>query len=185
MSDELTIYISAAPEMDAECELVGQLLAEVPRSRRWRIRRTPGVHEPGNPDLVALAESQFYLILLGGDVYAPIGLEASRALQADLPVFAHRCLGYPPAPATSHFAHNVGLRWQSYQTPAEFARAFERQLVTQLIAGTPGYGLLISDIEELMARQEAFEAQARDGEALPESEERRRGAGRGGIILEA
>lgn len=182
MSEELSIYISAAPEMDVECELVGQVLAEIPRSRRWRIRRTPGVHEPGNPDLEALSESQFYLVLLGGDVYAPIGLEVREAMTANLPIMAYRSLAFPPSPATSHYCHNVGLNWRHYATPAHFGRAFERHLVGQLIAGTPGYGLLVSDIEDLVARQEAFESQEPD-DALP-GVEHRRGAGRGGIILE-
>ena len=41
MDRELAIYVSAAQEMDRECELLGQLLAELIPAVRWTIKRTP------------------------------------------------------------------------------------------------------------------------------------------------
>ena len=40
MAAELSIYVSASPEMDAECELLGQMLANMARSLRWTIKRS-------------------------------------------------------------------------------------------------------------------------------------------------
>jgi hypothetical protein len=175
---ELALYVSASREMDPECELVGQLLASMPRSVRWVIKRTPGSHEQGNPDLAALRASRFYLILLGMDITAPIGVEWLTAQGAGLTTFAYQKASVVASPAASVFVRRSGVTWEQYRTPQEFARHFERALIIQLISGTPGYGLEMADIEELAARLRALGQDA----GQPGSEERR-GAGRGGVIL--
>ncbi|MBC7239453.1 MAG: hypothetical protein H5T71_05080, partial [Chloroflexi bacterium] len=73
--------------------------------------------------------------------------------------------------------------WQMYQSPQEFIRLFERDLITRLIEGTPGYGLDLADIEELSRRLKALDEA--DEKAQSEGGEERRGAGRGGVILPA
>ena len=175
---ELSIYISASGEMDAECELVGQRLADVPRAVRWIIKRTPGSYENGNPDLDALVDSDFYLILLGTDITAPIGVEWTVAQETGMTTFAFRNISAVPSPAAAFFIHNAGTDWHRYQTPHEFIWRFERSLISRLIEGTPGYGLSLSDIEELTQRLRATN-EAEDAEGGDE----RRGAGRGGVIL--
>jgi hypothetical protein len=83
-----------------------------------------------------------------------------------------------PLPAAAFFIHNAGTDWQRYQTPQEFIRRFERSLVSQLIEGTPGYGLSLGDIEELTQRLHTLD----EAESATSGDERR-GAGRGGVIL--
>ena len=178
MEKELAIYVSASAEMDAECELLGQLLAEMTKSIRWTIKRTPSPHELANPDLEALRASQFYLILMGSDITAPIGVELQAAKEAKLFTFAFRKMSVAPSPAGAYFIHHVDLEWQPYQTPQEFVRLFERALISQLLEGTPGYGLDVRDLEELAERLRALE-EAEEGQGG----ERRRGAGHGGVIL--
>lgn len=179
MERELAIYVSASPEMDSECELLGQLLADMPKSIGWVIKRTPGRHESGNPDIYMLRRSQFYLILLCMDIMAPIGVELRAAQEANPIIFAYRDTNTTPSPAAAFFIHNSGINWQHYQTPQGFIRKFEQDIITQLIEGTPGYGLEIADIAELSARFEAL----REEEEKTEEIEGRRGAGRGGVIL--
>ena len=175
---ELGIYISASPELDAECELLGQLLANLPKSVRWVIKRTPGPFEALKLDLVTLQKSQFYVILLGMDIMAPIGVELQAAQSAGLWLRAYRNRKMTPSPATAYFAQNAELDWIWYQTPQAFVQDYERALIRELLAGTPGYGLILRDIEELAARIKAIE----EGDEGAEREERR-GAGRGGVIL--
>lgn len=175
---ELTIYVSASPEMDAECELLGQVLAGMAKSVGWNIKRTPGVGESANPDIEVLHRSQFYLILLGMDIMAPVGVEWLAAREAGITTFAFRNISRVPSPATAFFIRNSGIPWEQYQTPQEFIRRFEPSLITRLIEGTPGYGLHLSDIEELSARLKALQ-----GEKAEQGGEERRGAGRGGVIL--
>ena len=176
----LAIYVSASAEMDVECELLGQLLADVPRSVKWSIKRTPSRRERQNPDVEGLRASQFYLILLGMDITAPVGVEWLAARNADLTTFAFRKVDRTPSPAAAFFARDSGISWVLYQTPQEFIRRFERALIGQLIGGTPGYGLELADIEELSERLRAGEREMEK----PDGEERR-GAGSGGVILPA
>ncbi len=179
MTTELAIYVSAAPEMDPECELLGQSLAQLTPSTRWRIKRTPRAGEYANPDLEALAESQFYLILLGRDIVAPMGVEWRAAQAQGLTVFAYRGSQWTPTPAASVFAQQSGLAWRSYASPQQFAQDFERKLIRMLIEGTPGYGLALQDVQALAERlREAQEVEQSEDEG-----ESRRGAGHGGIIL--
>ncbi len=174
---ELVLYISASAELDAECELVGQLLAHVPRSARWVIKRTPRSFEYGNPDLDVLRRSHFYLILMAMDITAPIGVEYQAAREAGLSILAYRNSSAVPSPAATVFVREVDLPWQLYQTPQQFIHLLERDLIRRLVQGTPGYGLDLTDLEELAARLRALE------ESKPEGGEERRGAGRGGVIL--
>ena len=179
MAAELHLYVSAAPEMDAECELLGQTLASMARTLRWSIKRTPGPHEYGNPDLPALRDSQFYVILLGSDIVAPIGVEWRAARDFGLTTFAFRHAERIASPAAAFFARASEANWVAYHSPQEFVRRFERDLIATLVAGTPGYGLDLTVIEELVIRQEALEKE----EDAPEKREERRGAGGGGVIL--
>jgi len=176
----LAVYVSASPEMEAECELLGQLLADMVKSVKWSIGRTPTHGRNENPDIEGLRASQFYVILLGMDITAPIGVEWRIARQANLTAFAFRKLDRTPSPAAAVFARDSGISWQMYHTPQEFILRFERALIAQLMAGTPGYGLDLADIQELAHRLEACE-----GETEKPGGEERRGAGAGGVILPA
>ncbi len=102
------------------------------------------------------------------------------AREAGLTTFAFRNISALPSPAAAFFIHNAGTDWQRYQTPQEFIHRFERLLISRLIEGTPGYGLSLSDIEELTQRLRALD----EVESNSPSDERR-GAGRGGVILPA
>jgi len=181
MAAELSLYVSASSEMDTECELLGQMLANMARSLRWTIKRTPGHHEVANPDLEALRRSHFYLILMGTDITAPIGVEWRAAQEAAITTYAFRDTERVASPAAAVFTHDVNARWVPYHTPHEFVRLFERELIDQLLEGTPGYGLDLGDLEELGIRKRALEQEGQGQEAAEE----RRGAGGGGVILAA
>lgn len=185
MGKQLAMYVSASPEMDAECELLGQLLANITKSTQWTIKRTPRHFEHVNPDLETLQSSQFYVILLGMDIMAPIGVEWRAAQQAELPTFAFHRSETVTSPAAAYFMRQSGVPWQTYRSPQEFIRRLERQLIQRLLDSVPDSGLLqpfgldLADVEELTARLKALEEQ---GEEADHGEERR-GAGRGGVIL--
>jgi len=177
MTVELSLYVSAAAEMDAECELLGQLLANLPRSARWTIKRTPPVEELANPALDLLSAATAYVILLGADLVAPMGVEWEASEAAGLARFCYRRRDRAPSPAAAFFVHESGVAWQPYAAPGEFVAHFERALIKELVRGTPGYGLDLRAIEELVEHLREIEQQER-----PESETRR-GAGQGGVIL--
>ena len=178
MEKALALYVSAAPEMDAECERLGQLLAEMTPAVRWGIKRTPASHAYANPDLDALRDSHFYLILMGTDIVAPIGVELRAARQASVPIMAYRKADALTSPAAAVFLRDSQLAWQAYGNAHEFVRHFERALIARLIEGTPGYGLALTELAELSQRLAALDG----AEEVTEADERR-GAGRGGVIL--
>ncbi len=184
MEKQLAIYVSASPEMDAECELLGQLLAGLSKSVKWIIKRTPGRYERGNPDIRALRTSQFYLILLGMDIMAPIGVELTAARSSDLVIFAYRKISVPASPAAAVFAHEANLAWESYKVPQEFIKHLEKALISQILRRSPGYGLELADLEELAERLREIEKGEQEGGAGERPELKiANGAGRGGIIL--
>jgi len=183
---ELALYVSAASEMDAECELLGRMLANMPKGIRWLIKRTPGSFDPAVVDLETLRQSDFFLLLLGMDAVAPIGIEWREAHHRVAQHYCYHCQDRTPSPAATHFMRNEGIHWTEYGTPHAFIRHFEPRLITELVQGTPGYGLDMDDIRALTERLAELEADddehGVDGEA---DDDRRRGAGHGGVILRA
>ena len=177
MTTELTLYVSAAQEMEAECEGVGQLLAGLLPSVRWTLHRTPTGRRNQNPDFRAIHGSDLHLFILGTDIVAPMGVEWREAQQGDAKLFLFRLTGRALSPAASFFLHHTGVQWRRFENAPDLVRRFERQLSTELIAGTPGYGLGLEEIESLRARLEQIPFQ---GEADKTSA---RGAGQGGVIL--
>ena len=117
---------------------------------------------------------------MGTDIVAPVGVEWLAARKAGLPVFAYHHAGVAPTPAGAVFMRDSGITWEDYKTAQEFIQHLERALITELLRGTPGYGLHLSDLEQLSARLKKLD----EGEQRQEGEERR-GAGRGGVILPA
>jgi len=179
MDRELSIYISASEEMDAECELVGQLLAEITRQTRSTIRRTPPSRDMVNPDVEALVRSDFYIAILGSDLVAPIGVEWQAAQRARVRTLGYRNVEATPSPSMQHFLRHTEHDWQEYHTPEEFIRKLEKTLLSRMIEETPGLGLHLEDLEEISARLKALEDEE-DQEPTPDD---RRGASRGGVIL--
>jgi len=173
---ELGIYISAAREQDIECEQIGRLLAEKLTSMRWRIRRTP-LHGDLNPDRGVIRQCQFYVILLGTDLVAPMGVEWDIVAKSAAFIIGFRDISCSPSPSADYFARYADISWQQYKKPEDFILAFERILLTQLIDGTPGYGLALEDIELVSAQLKAIEA------LTPAPQGTRQEAGQGGVIL--
>ena len=179
MAKELAVYVSASPEMDAECELLGQLLAGLIPSIQWTIKRTPGRRQRANPDANALQNSHFFVMLLGMDIKAPMGVEWNLSGEFGLARFIYRKVSVSSSPATSYFVHHSAVEWQPYRHPRGFVQRFERDLLEELVKGTPGYGLQVRHIAEVVQRLDAL----RQWEGAEMAQENRRGAGRGGVIL--
>ncbi len=174
---ELTLYISAAQEMEAECEVVGQFLAGLLPSVRWTLHRTPTGRGNQNPDLRVIHESDLHLFIVGTDIVAPIGVEWREAQHGKATMFLFRAAGRALSPAASFFLHHSGGQWRRFKSAADLVQKFERQLITELIAGTPGYGLGLEEIEFLRDRLTQMSSETE----LDETDAR--GAGQGGVIL--
>jgi len=82
MASRLRLFVSAAPDLEAEREVIGQTVAELPVSLGWAIKRTPKRGEPLRPALEAVEACDFYVLLLATDIRAPVGLELYAARRA-------------------------------------------------------------------------------------------------------
>jgi len=176
MSAELNLYISSAHEQDAECEQIGRLLAEKLPTIRWRIWRTP-LYGDTNPDCDVIGHCQFYVIILGTDLVAPMGVEFQMAKEAGAFTIGFRDLSRFASPSAEYFARYADVAWQEYTKLDEFIPSFERILLRQLIDGTPGYGLALEDLEQISAQLQQIES------LKPAPQGTRSEAGKGGIIL--
>src|SRR3990170_6621853 len=80
MVDQVLLYISAAPDLELERDLLSRTATEIPVTLGWRIVHTPLRGEP--PDLVAVTQADVHLFILGVDIQAPIGHEWFAAREA-------------------------------------------------------------------------------------------------------
>lgn len=80
MPDRILLYISAAPDLTLEREVLGRATIEIPTTLGWRVRQTPGADE--RLDLQAVARADVHLLVMGGDIRAPVGAEWLAARQA-------------------------------------------------------------------------------------------------------
>ncbi len=179
MDKEFTVYISASPEMDAECEQIGQVLAGLTQSSRSTIRRTPTGH-PGAtrtwpPWRAATCTSSSW-----APTCAPRSASSGRPPSGRAsPTLGYRYAEASPSPAMLHFMRHNRFPWVTYQSPLAFRSTLERTLLRRLLDGTPGFGLDLSDVEQIAARLKELEEQ----EGEDKGPDERRGAGSGGIIL--
>ena len=67
MATRVRLFISAGPGEEPARELLGRALAELPINIGWVIKRTP--------DVDAVPECHLFALLLGADIWAPVGLE--------------------------------------------------------------------------------------------------------------
>jgi len=164
--------------MELEREMVGLAVAELPISQGWEIRHTPRPDESTAEALAFLASCDLYVLILGTDFAAPMGLEWNEAQRTGKVLLTYRKLVLH-SPAAQEFIRRAEVDWVDFTSPHEFKERFSRELVQMLLDRGEVFGLHVEDVEALLAlvQQEEKETPA------PADLERRRGAGRGGIIL--
>ena len=104
MASQIRLFISGGPDQEPARELLGRALAEFPVNVGWVIKRTP--------DVDSAAESHLFLMLLGADITAPVGLELYWARRTEKPILAYRAdVGRTPA-GQVFVQENAGLDWR-------------------------------------------------------------------------
>jgi len=182
VSSRLRIFVSVGPDLEAEREVVGETIASLPVSLGWVIRYTPGMGEPPRGALEAVAACQFYVLLMGSDIRAPVGAELQVARKRSKQVLA-ALKDIPRTPAAQVFIKDVSLDWQRFHNQSELGFLLRHALAEQLLENAVVYGISPVDWETLSA----LLAELKHGET-PESEQdemtpRRRGAGSDAVIV--
>lgn len=175
----LRLFISAGADLEAEHEAIGRAVAQLPASSLgWAIGRTP---RRGEPQFVArddIAAADFFVLLLGSDIRAPIGAELLAARRADKQILAFR-KAVRRTPAAETFARDSAVEWVEYTAPQQVARQVQITLVEALLALGPARGLPPVERETL----HGFLEQLHRGELEAPALEEGGGAGGGGVIL--
>jgi len=175
MATRVRIFISAAPGEEPVRELLGRALAELPVNIGWVIKRTPNVD--------SVPESHLYVLVLGADIWAPVGLELWWARRTEKPILAYAAdAGQIPAgrtPAGQAFRQeNVLLDWKRYADLPALRRAFLRDICRFLLLHPDRYGVTVVEVETLRG----FAAQL-EQPSTPLPIGKATGAGGGGVIL--
>jgi len=175
MGRKICLFVSSSRELEEEREVVGQVVAGLPVSRGWEIRHT--VHGGESMDSIkkAVEGADLYLIILGQDASAPIGLEWEFARHLRKPTLAYRKdVSY--SPSAQYFMRVSKIEWKVFKDARELRKYLVKDIAQELLDLKNRYGLFPEDVEKL------FQLLKEPGEEEGPSLEGR-GAGESGIIL--
>ncbi len=186
MPVQVRLFISAGPELNPARELLGQGLAAFPVNVGWVIKRTP--------DIDSVAECHLFVVLLGADITAPVGLELWWARRTEKPIFAYRAEGAWTPAGRVFFQDNADLDWRRCGDPVTLQRLVLTDLSRFLLAHADRYGVTLLEIERLRLYIAELEKVISTSNRQPIPEMRSKivqgiiegeitGAGGGGVIL--
>jgi hypothetical protein len=175
----LRLFISGGPDLEAGHEAIGQAVAQIPApSLGWAIGRTP---RQGERQFVAwddIAAADVYVLVLGRDIWAPVGAELLAARRAGKRVLAH-LMDVPRTQAAQAFARDAAVEWVTCDATQQLAQRVQTTLVEEILVQGPVRGLLPVELEALRG----FLERLRRGELEAPALEKEGGAGGGGVIL--
>jgi len=177
MADRVLLYISAASDLTAEREVLSRAITEIPTSLGWRITQTPIGDEP--LALQAAAQADLHLLILGGDIRAPVGAEWLAAQRA----------GHTPTLFLKDSAHTLAARffirdlehyaaWHSFNDATDLRRQVLALLVEHILDHAIHYQINPDEFEKLRAWRKQLETP--DKKPVDKT---RGGAGASSVIL--
>ncbi len=170
MPSQVRLFVSAGPDQEPAREMLGRLLAELPVNAGWVIKRTP--------DVDSVAECHLFMLLLGPDITAPVGLELYWARRTEKPVLAYTA-ARPRTPAGQVFyQENSDLEWSSFENRQVLEATIKRDLGRFLMRHGERYGMTLMEMNTLSGYVQGLEAAAH--KPVPA---KATGAGGGGVIL--
>ena len=186
MLNNILLYISAAPDLQPEREILGRAVAEMPVDLGWHIVQSPLRDDPVATDAVAAAD--VHLLLLGSDIRAPVGLEwqvARRAGRWPATFLKQDILRTPAAQEFVRFVEGplplgagAGFWWRPFKDTADLRRQVLGLLARFLLDRADVYTLSPLERARLEDRRSELETAAPEGD-----NEVRGGAGESGILL--
>ncbi len=165
MAEQLLVYISAAPQSRAERDLLARLISEVPTSLGWSIQQTPTSPDRA-PDLEAVRRAHLFMLILGSDIQAPMGLEWMAARQTGVPTLLWYHAGKHQTQAAQGFMRMAARfeRWQAFTDTSDLCHQVMRQIVDHLVKRRDAYQLDEAEVQRLRAWSAAANVQAYSAE---------------------
>ena len=171
------LYVSISPDLAAEREAIGRAVASLPVDVGWEVSYTPAAGDPHAVDPRDAAHAHVYILALGEDIRAPMGVEWDSARRARLTPLALLHDG-PLTPAAQAFQRAADVAWASYKSAGEVTRRVQAALAQALLDHAPVFGLSTTEWESLSEWLKTLQA---PGAAAGEDE--RLGAGESGVIF--
>jgi hypothetical protein len=150
VANRLHIFISVGPDLETEREVVGQAIASLPISLGWEIRYTPIRGEWCDPTAEAVETCDFYTLLLGADISAPMGSELHTALRTGKRVVGLLKEG-PRTAAARVFARESRVAWRRFRTEQSLRPLLQKPVVDQIMDNPNAYRITVADWETLSA----------------------------------
>jgi hypothetical protein len=173
----IRLFISSSPDLAPEREALGQAVAGLPISAGWEIKHTPRPGEDVHESLAFIDRCDLYLVVLGADFAAPMGLEWRGARGVGTPLLAYR-KRVLQSPSAQQLLRQSSVSWTEFESPQALKAHVIQALARMLLDRSEQFGLHLGDVEGLLALAETGEAET------PTEPDQRRGAGRGGVILD-
>ncbi|HID65193.1 MAG TPA: DUF4062 domain-containing protein, partial [Anaerolineae bacterium] len=139
MARRLRLFVSAGPDLEAEREIIGQAVARLPVSLGCSIKRTPKRGDPLAPALDAIRNCDVYVLLLGTDIRAPVGLELITARRTGKTVLAFLKEETSRTPAARAFTRDTGLSWTPFHSGQELENLIQKALARRILEGAGSY----------------------------------------------
>lgn len=178
MIDKLTLYISAAPELRFERDLLARSITEIPTSLGWTIKQTPGPDR--EPDLNALARADVHLLMIGSDIQAPVGLEWVTSRRAGNAVTLLYKASVMQTQAAQAFVRDVSKfgQWVAFDDAADLRRRALKLLADHLLTHAARYDLSAPELAKLRDWRKTLDGKPKQG-----VDDRRGGADANAVIL--
>ncbi|MEJ2556562.1 MAG: hypothetical protein P8186_10095 [Anaerolineae bacterium] len=146
----MTIYISAASDLMAEREVLARMIAALPVTLAWHIVQTP-LTDADSLDLEALQIADLHLLVMGGDIRAPVGLEWYTVRRVGRPSAAFLKRDIPRTPAGQVFIHDAGVTWRLFSDARDLSRQVQQTLAEHLVRHAVLYALTPDEVAQLEA----------------------------------
>ena len=172
------LYISVGRDLTEERELLGRSLTEIPVDIGWRINYSPTGNGLLKPELIGSVD--LHLILLGGDIRAPVGQEYYLAKRSGRPLTALLKTGVNRTLAATDFVRFLRRRyhWQPFSDIQQLRLIFLNTILSILMKMEADLRLSKFEIEQLLSwRTELNQPSKEIGGEI------RGGAGESSVIL--
>jgi hypothetical protein len=180
VASRLRIFISAGPDLETEREVMGKAIASLPVSLGWVIKYTPLHGEPSDSAFQAVESCDFYALLLGRDITAPVGSELRVARQTGKRIAAF-LKEVPHTPAAQVFVRQSPVQWKQFGSEGTLRSLLQKSIVDQILEQADSYRITVADWEGLSSLS------ARLDEEVPEEKDEttppHRGAGSDAVII--
>ena len=171
MATQVRLFISGGPDQEPAREMIGRALAaELPVKVGWNIKRTP--------DVDSVAECHLYVLLLGSDIWAPVGLEAWWAARTEKPILAYAGQQLRTPSGQVFYQEHAGLDWTRFVNLTDLRRSLLGDIGRFLLMNAERYGVTVLEAEALRFFINKLK-ESTAAVATPEPA----GAGGGGVIL--